>query len=270
MERAGAVVVEGQVGGRVPGGAHGGSRPVRSHGPCHRGCTARGGATFGGRRRRAPSARVGARVGAHLQHGAVAARDLALHEPGAAAGQVAVVAAADRALDPGVHRLGHPARVGQPEAAGRAVGQQNSTGPSPEAISSTSTASTTASAPFCHVALLTRCQPIRRAASPSGTHRPQEVTTRWAPSPVRRRREHPLVGLEPRREAVGQAVAPEQATKRVAERGHRLPAIGSVTRPPPSPSRAGRSGTAPAARGRRTAPGRRRRRPPGSSAAAAT
>ena len=171
---------------------------------------------------------------------------------------------------PGVHRFGHPPRVDQPEAAGRSVGQQEKHRPVPRGD-------------LLHVDRLDNGQhavlPHRLADQvPADPARRVAVGNPQAPGgdddvgavPCACRREHPLVGPEPRREAVGQAVAPEQATKSVAERGHRLPAIGSVTRPPPSPSRAGRSGTARAARGRRTAPGRRRRRPPGSSAAAAT
>ena len=179
MERAGAVVVEGEVGRRVPGGAH------------RRLPVPRVACRHGRRSDRATSAATCATTpgpcpGPARTCSTVPSRpgDLALHEPGAAAGQVAVVPAADGALDPGVHGLGDPARrrpAGSGGPGGRRAGRP---GPSPRRSppprrprrrrarrSSTSPGSPGAS-------------PAGATPSPSGTHRPQEVTTRCPPSAV--------------------------------------------------------------------------------------
>ena len=169
VEGPGAVVVEGEVRGGVPGGAH----HVRQRPDDVRAATLR------------DQRRIRAGVRTHLQHRAVAPRHLALDEPRAPARQVAVVPAADRALDPGVDDLGHAPGVDEAEPPGRAIGEQHGGRPVVGGELSTSSASTTVSAPLRHTARLTRCQPTRRTPSPSGSHRPHDVTTRWPPSAVR-------------------------------------------------------------------------------------
>ncbi len=154
---------------------------------------------------------VGAGVGAHLQDRAVAPGYPALHEPGAATGQVTVVAGADRTGDPLVHDLRDAPGVGEAQPAHRAVGEQHDV--------------------VGHrllVGLHQRDRPVLPGRLADEV--PADATDAGAvggrqPQPERRdhqvaaagdlpHRQHPLVGVEAAGEAVGNVAA-----QQVADRG---------------------------------------------------
>ena len=200
VEGPGAVVGEGEVGRRVPGCSVLATPPSAS-------------GDVGDDLGDDVPVRPGVRP--HLQHRAVPAGHLALDEPGSAAGQVAVVAAADRALDAGVHGLRDAARVDQAEPARGPVGQQHGARPVVRGE-----------------LLLGRLDHGQRAvlpdraddevpADPAGTAglgQPEAPRRHHEVRPVGggRDREHPLVRFQPAGEPLGQPVA-EQAAQRRAQ-----------------------------------------------------